>query len=235
MNTNCHQCHLPANLCKCGPDHPSDYDKASDEAKQYGTRPLWHRVTEAAWQKDRDAAMSDEAKQDAPATPDASTQVTDFKYFRSPFEFREPKTENDGPFIYDADGHQIAMLFWPTHPVEETEAAEQETYRLGILMADAADLRGKLAEAQRERDEIDRMRFAAETEVDLLERRLDAATRALQNCFIAIEGTILATSWELCDAVKEDLAKAGDMALAALAPEAEKPVDPTSPPTVFRY
>src|SRR5450631_872280 len=59
----------------------------------------------------------------------------DLKYYKPPFEFREPKTDNEGPLIYDAEGHQMTMLFWPTHPVEETGAAEQETYRLGRAMA----------------------------------------------------------------------------------------------------
>jgi hypothetical protein len=69
------------------------------------------------------------------AVPQAAA---DFKYYKPPFEFREPKDEAGGPCIYDRDGHQIAMLFWPTHPVEETEAAEQETYRLGRMMAGGA-------------------------------------------------------------------------------------------------
>jgi hypothetical protein len=61
------------------------------------------------------------------------------KYYKAPFEFREPKTDNEGPFIYDKDGNQIAMLFWPIHPVDETEQAEQETYRLGRAMVRGAN------------------------------------------------------------------------------------------------
>lgn len=71
-----------------------------------------------------------------------------WKYYKTPFEFREPVGENDGPCIYDADNHQIAMLFWPTHPVEETTDAEQETYRLGRLMAVGNELCALLEECE---------------------------------------------------------------------------------------
>jgi hypothetical protein len=60
-----------------------------------------------------------------------------WKYFKGPFEFREPKSDSDGPWIYDGEGHQVVMLFWPTHSAEETPDAEQETYRIGRLLADA--------------------------------------------------------------------------------------------------
>lgn len=66
------------------------------------------------------------------------------KYYKPPFEFREPQTDSEGPCIYDRDGHQIAMLFWPTHNATETSDAEQETYRLGRAMA---KLLGKREEA----------------------------------------------------------------------------------------
>ena len=58
-----------------------------------------------------------------------------YKYFKPPFELREPKTENGAANIHDADGNFVAMMYWPTHPVEETEAAEQETYALGRARA----------------------------------------------------------------------------------------------------
>lgn len=63
------------------------------------------------------------------------------EYFRAPLRFVEPKSDSDpnGPHIVDADGHLVAKLFWPGHPPEATEAAEQETYRLGEAMARAAD------------------------------------------------------------------------------------------------
>lgn len=64
--------------------------------------------------------------------------MTALKYFPTPFEFREPKTDSDTAMIVDAKGFAVAYLFWPTHPAEETEAAEQETYALGRAMADVA-------------------------------------------------------------------------------------------------
>lgn len=60
------------------------------------------------------------------------------RYFKGPLQFREPRTDSEGPVIYDAAGNQVAMLFWPTHPAEETGAAEQATYALGRAMAAAA-------------------------------------------------------------------------------------------------
>jgi hypothetical protein len=57
------------------------------------------------------------------------------KYFKGPLQFREPLDDSGAPYIYDAEGHIVAMLMWPGHPVEETAAAEQATYALGRLMA----------------------------------------------------------------------------------------------------
>ncbi len=59
------------------------------------------------------------------------------RYFRGPLQFREPQTDSEVPVIYDATGNQVAMLYWPGHPVEETAAAEQATYALGHAMAAA--------------------------------------------------------------------------------------------------
>lgn len=60
---------------------------------------------------------------------------SEWKYFKPPLEFREPKTDSDAPQIYDSNGQAVAYLLWPFHPGEETSQAEQETYRLGRLMA----------------------------------------------------------------------------------------------------
>jgi len=59
------------------------------------------------------------------------------KYFTPPFEFHEPENDSDprGPHIVDAAGNSVAMLYWPAHSAEETEAAEQETYSIGYRMA----------------------------------------------------------------------------------------------------
>lgn len=58
-------------------------------------------------------------------------------YFPTPFRFVEPESDSDhnGAHIVDARGSIVAKLFWPGHPPEETEAAEQETYALGRAMA----------------------------------------------------------------------------------------------------
>ena len=55
-------------------------------------------------------------------------------YYKVPFEFREPKTYDEAPLIVDAHGHEVAMLFWPVHSVEEPAVAERETYELGRFM-----------------------------------------------------------------------------------------------------
>lgn len=57
-----------------------------------------------------------------------------FPHFPHPWEFRE-EGHNGGPGVFDAAGSCIAALFWPTHPVEETAQAEQETYDLGKAIA----------------------------------------------------------------------------------------------------
>lgn len=62
-------------------------------------------------------------------------------YYRLPLRFVEPASDSDhnGPHIVAADGSIVAKLFWPCHPANETEAAEQATYALGRAMAGATD------------------------------------------------------------------------------------------------
>lgn len=50
------------------------------------------------------------------------------------------------------------------------------------------------------------------------EERADRAERALRECYVAIEGTVLGTSWELAPELREELSKAGNLARAALSP-----------------
>lgn len=70
----------------------------------------------------------------------AKEQVA-LRYYVAPFRFIEPESDHDprGPHIVDANGNAVAMLYWSGHPIEETEAAEQETYRIGRAMAAAID------------------------------------------------------------------------------------------------
>jgi hypothetical protein len=56
-------------------------------------------------------------------------------YFKEPLRFVEPRDDQAAAMIVDANGNAVAMLYWPGHPVEETEAAEQATYALGRCMA----------------------------------------------------------------------------------------------------
>ena len=60
------------------------------------------------------------------------------KYFKTPLRFVEPASDSDvnGPHIVDAGGGIVAKLFWPCHPIDETEEAEQEIYALGRAMAE---------------------------------------------------------------------------------------------------
>lgn len=69
----------------------------------------------------------------------ARSTVAALKYFPTPLCFIEPESDSDreGARIVDAAGNLVARLFWPCHPPEETEAAEQETYALGRAMAAA--------------------------------------------------------------------------------------------------
>lgn len=63
------------------------------------------------------------------------------QFFPGPLNFIEPESDQDvlGPRIVDANGSLVASLYWPGHPAEQTEAAEQETYALGRAMATALD------------------------------------------------------------------------------------------------
>lgn len=56
--------------------------------------------------------------------------------FTTPFRFEEAGY-NNGPCIKDANGQLVAVLFWPSHPPEQTTRAEGETYLLGYRMAQA--------------------------------------------------------------------------------------------------
>ena len=56
------------------------------------------------------------------------------KYFYPPFKLVEPETETAANIV-DSKGNLVAMMYWPTHPVEETLAAEQETYAIGRIFA----------------------------------------------------------------------------------------------------
>jgi hypothetical protein len=57
------------------------------------------------------------------------------RYFKGPLQFIEPENDGDWPRIVDAEGFPVANLFWPCHPADENEAAEQATYSLGHAMA----------------------------------------------------------------------------------------------------
>lgn len=59
------------------------------------------------------------------------------QYLKLPLRFVEPVTDSDWPRIVDAEGFPVANLFWPAHPADETEQAEQATYALGRAMAAA--------------------------------------------------------------------------------------------------
>jgi hypothetical protein len=73
-------------------------------------------------------------------TSDEAAQMRESiaRYFKGPFGFREPQNDSEAAVIVGADGTSVASLYWPCHPVEETAAAEQATYALGRVMADAA-------------------------------------------------------------------------------------------------
>jgi hypothetical protein len=58
-----------------------------------------------------------------------------FKYFPSPY--RAADGEPDAAHVLDANGQMFLMVMWPTHPIEETEAVEQEAYRLSRVVADS--------------------------------------------------------------------------------------------------
>jgi hypothetical protein len=74
---------------------------------------------------------NDMTKEATPPLPDGLVA-----FFKPPFELVEP--EDDGAaMIRDANGNNVAMMFWPGHTPEETEAAEQATYELGRLFASA--------------------------------------------------------------------------------------------------
>ena len=57
------------------------------------------------------------------------------QYFKPPLRFVEPADDQSAATIVDADGNAVAMLYWPGHPIDQTEAAEQATYELGRRMA----------------------------------------------------------------------------------------------------
>lgn len=61
--------------------------------------------------------------------------MSDFaKFWPVPWRFEE-QGYSDGPCVKAADGQVIATLFWPLHPPEQTETAEQATYALGRAIA----------------------------------------------------------------------------------------------------
>ncbi len=73
------------------------------------------------------------AEAESPVAP-----TPELKYWVPPFRLVEPETDNQAANIMDSKGNLVAMMFWPTHPVEETAEAEQATYHLGRLFATAA-------------------------------------------------------------------------------------------------
>lgn len=72
-------------------------------------------------------------------SPEETRQIWESigRYFKGPLQFSEPKDDNEFARILDASGNLVAHLFWPGHPADETEAAEQATYALGRAMAAA--------------------------------------------------------------------------------------------------
>lgn len=54
------------------------------------------------------------------------------KYY--PLPWAAPNDEPEGAYCMDANGVQVLMFYWPTHPIEETRAVELETYELMRLI-----------------------------------------------------------------------------------------------------
>lgn len=55
-------------------------------------------------------------------------------FFPQPWRFEE-EGHLGGPCVKDASGNIICAFFWPIHPSEETERAEEATYQLGRWIA----------------------------------------------------------------------------------------------------
>jgi hypothetical protein len=58
------------------------------------------------------------------------------RFFAPPFRLVEPE-DNGAAMIVDAAGSAVAMMMWPGHTPEDTEAAEQETYAVGRRFAES--------------------------------------------------------------------------------------------------
>ena len=69
------------------------------------------------------------------------------RFYKLPFSFVEPEGES-AAMIRDADGQSVAMLMWPCHPPEDTDAAVAETYAVARAFVASLD---RLAALEAER------------------------------------------------------------------------------------
>ena len=59
-------------------------------------------------------------------------------FYKLPFSFVEPEGES-AAMIRDADGQSVAMMMWPSHPPEDTDAAVAETYAVARAFVASLD------------------------------------------------------------------------------------------------
>ena len=58
------------------------------------------------------------------------------RFYAPPFSFAEPEGEQ-AAMIRDANGQTVAMMMWPGHSAEDTDAAVAETYAVARTFAQA--------------------------------------------------------------------------------------------------
>lgn len=70
------------------------------------------------------------------------------RFYKLPLSFAEPEGEG-AAMIRDAEGQSVAMLMWPAHSAEDTEAAVAETYAIARAFASLA---ARTPDSQQPRD-----------------------------------------------------------------------------------
>lgn len=99
---------------------------------------------DASWEGEEDGWVDNGHRLTARTRADLEAEVDAWfedhieQFFSPPFTLVEPEG-NGAAMIVDADGKSVAMMMWPGHPPEETEAAEQATYALGRVFAKAGE------------------------------------------------------------------------------------------------
>lgn len=61
------------------------------------------------------------------------------RFYAPPFRFEE---RGETYWVVDANGQSVAMMMWPGHPPEETDAAVDETEAVARAFAGAINIGG---------------------------------------------------------------------------------------------